>query len=69
VFSAPVVSVSMSVVQRGAKNLRVETDFGGSSTGSDVATGLVELLVVCEVLLEMCLLRLFTSGKPFVLGL
>jgi hypothetical protein len=62
-FSASVVSVSMAVVHKGAKKLRVNTAFGGSLTTTDVRTGLVDFLAVCEVSLEMCLLHLFTSWK------
>jgi hypothetical protein len=51
----------MSVVLRGAKELRVNTAFGGCLTAADVGTGLVDFLALCEVLLETCLLRLFTS--------
>jgi hypothetical protein len=50
VFSAPVVSVSMSVVLRGVKKLRVNTAFGGSLTAADVGTSLFDFLAVCEVL-------------------
>jgi hypothetical protein len=46
-FSAPVVSVSMPGVLRGAKKLRVNTAFGGSLTAADVGTGLVDFLAVC----------------------
>jgi hypothetical protein len=53
----------MSVVLRGAKKLRVNTDFGGSIATADVGTGLVDFLAVCEELLEICLLHLFTSWK------
>jgi hypothetical protein len=60
VFSAPAVSVSMSVVLRGAKKLRINTAFGGSLTATDVGTGLVDFLAVCKVLLEIYLLHLFT---------
>jgi hypothetical protein len=59
VFSAPVVSVAMSVVLRGAKKMRVNTGFGRTLTDADVGTGLVDFLAVCKVLLEICLLRLF----------
>jgi hypothetical protein len=62
-FSAPIVSVSMLVVLRGAKKLRVNTTFGGSLTAVDLGTGLVDFLDVCEVSLEICLLRLFISWK------
>jgi hypothetical protein len=48
-FSAPVVSVSMPVVLRGGKKLRVNTTFGVSLTAADVGTGLVDFLAVCEV--------------------
>jgi hypothetical protein len=41
VISAPVVSLSMSVVQRGANTLQINTDFGGSFTAADVGTHLV----------------------------
>jgi hypothetical protein len=59
VFSASIVSMSMSVVLRGAKTLRVNTAFGGSLTAADVGTGLVDFFAVCEVLLlEMCFLHL-----------
>jgi hypothetical protein len=58
--SAPVVSVSMSVVLRGAQKLRVNAAFGGSLTAADVGTGLVDFLAVCEVSLELCFLRLLT---------
>jgi hypothetical protein len=63
VFSAPVVSVSMKVVLRSAKKLRVNTAFGSSLTAEDVGTGLVDFSAVCEVLLYIRLLRLFTSWK------
>jgi hypothetical protein len=48
VFSAPVVSVSMSVALRGAKKLRVNSDFGGSLTAADVGTGLVNVLAAAR---------------------
>jgi hypothetical protein len=63
VFSAPVASVSMSVVLRWAKKFRVDTDFGGSLTDADVEPGLLDFLAVCEVPLEIWLLRLFTLRK------
>jgi hypothetical protein len=63
VFSTPVISVPMSVVLRGAKKLQVKIAFGGSLVAVDVGTGLGEFLAVCEVSLEICLLRLFTSWK------
>jgi hypothetical protein len=62
-FSAPVVSVSMSLVLRGSKKLRVDTALGGSLTAVDIVTDLVDFLAVCEVSLEICLLRLFTFWK------
>jgi hypothetical protein len=61
-FFAPVVSVSMSVL-RDAKQLRVGTAFGVILITADVGTGLTDFLAVCEVSLEICLLRLFTSWK------
>jgi hypothetical protein len=45
--SASVVSMSMSVVQRGVKKLRAITAFGGSLTAADVGTVLIDLLAVC----------------------
>jgi hypothetical protein len=57
--SAPVVSVSMLVVLRGAKKLRAVTAFGGSLRAAGVETGLVDFVAVCEVLLEICLLSLY----------
>jgi hypothetical protein len=60
VFSALVVSVSMSVaLLRSAKKLLANTDFGTSLTTADVGTGLVDFLAVCEVLLETCLVPLY----------
>jgi hypothetical protein len=53
VFSASLVSVSMSIVLRGAKKLRVNTAFGGSLKSADDGTCLVDFLAVCEVLLEI----------------
>jgi hypothetical protein len=38
VFSAPVVSVSMSEVVRGVKKLQVNIAFGGRLTAADVGT-------------------------------
>jgi hypothetical protein len=46
-FSTPVVSVSMSVVLRGAKKLQAGTAFGCSFTAADVGTELVDLLAAC----------------------
>jgi hypothetical protein len=53
--------IRLSVVLRSAKKLRINTDFGGSLTPADARTALVDFLAVCEVSLEICLLRLFTS--------
>jgi hypothetical protein len=39
VFSAPVVSVSMTVVLKGAKKLQVNIAFGSNLTAPDVGTG------------------------------
>jgi hypothetical protein len=61
VFSVPIVSVSTSVVLRGAKKLQINISFGGSLTAVDVGTGLADFLAVCEVLFGICLLHLFTS--------
>jgi hypothetical protein len=47
VFSAPTVSVPVSLVLRCAKKLRVNTAFGGSLKPPDVGTGLVDFLGVC----------------------
>jgi hypothetical protein len=63
VFSASSVSLSMSVVLRGAKKLQVNIAFGGSLTAVDVGTALIEFLAACEVLLDICLLRLYISWK------
>jgi hypothetical protein len=49
VFSAPVFSVSMSLVLTGANELRVDTAFGGSLIAVDTGTILVDFLAVCEV--------------------
>jgi hypothetical protein len=46
VFCASVVSLSMSVVLRGAKKLRVNTCFRGSFTAADVGTPLVDFFAV-----------------------
>jgi hypothetical protein len=64
VLSAPAVSVSMTVVLRGAKKLRFDTAFGGSLTAADVGTHSVEFLADCDVSLELCLLHFFTSREP-----
>jgi hypothetical protein len=63
VFSAPEVSVSMPVVLRGAKPLRVGTAFGGILKAADIGTVLVEFLAYCEVSSELRLLRFFASRK------
>jgi hypothetical protein len=47
-FSAPVVSVFMSVILKGGEKLRVTTAFGASMTAADVATALVDCFVVSE---------------------
>jgi hypothetical protein len=47
VFTALVFSLSMSVVLRGAKELRVNTAFGGSFTTADGGSGLAYFLAVC----------------------
>jgi hypothetical protein len=63
VFSASVfsvVSVSMSAVQRGTRELQFNTNFGGSLTAVDIWTDLVNFLAVCKVLLEICLFHLCT---------
>jgi hypothetical protein len=62
-FSAPVVCMSMSVVLRGAKKLWANTTFWCSLTAVDAGTVLIYFLAICTVLLEICLLRLFTSWK------
>jgi hypothetical protein len=49
VFSAPAVSVSMPVVLRGAKQLRVDIAFGGSLKTADIGTVLVECLADCII--------------------
>jgi hypothetical protein len=62
-FTAPVMFISISVVQSGAKKLRIDIAFGGSLTAADVGTSLADFFAVYEVSLEICLLRLFTSWK------
>jgi hypothetical protein len=49
VFSASVVSMSISVVLRDAKKFQVNITFGGSLTAVDVGAGVVDFLAVCEV--------------------
>jgi hypothetical protein len=65
VFSAPVasVSMSMSLVQRGAKKLRVMAALVGALSAADFGIDIVDFLVVSEVSLEIWLLHLFTSWK------
>jgi hypothetical protein len=46
--------VSMSVILRGAKELRANTAFGGILILAAVGNGLVDFLAVFEVLLEIC---------------
>jgi hypothetical protein len=43
-FSAPVFSVSMSLVLRDSKTLQVNTAFGGSLAAADVWTGSLDFL-------------------------
>jgi hypothetical protein len=62
VSSASVVSLSMSVVLRGAKIFRDNNDFAGSLTAEDVGNGLVEFLDVCEVLSYMPLASIYFLG-------
>lgn len=56
VFSAPMVSVTMSVVLRGVKKLRVNIACGGSLIAVDAGTGVVDFLAVCKVPLGICFL-------------
>jgi hypothetical protein len=63
VFYASIVSMSMLVFLRGAKNLRINTSFGGSLTAVDVGTDLVHSLAVCDVSLELCFLCFYNSRK------
>jgi hypothetical protein len=62
-FSAPVVSVSKLLVLRGAQNLRVIAALVGSLPAADFGTDIVEFLAVCEVSLEICLLRRLIPGS------
>lgn len=66
-FSAPAVSVSMSVVLRGTKKLRVNTDIEGSLANANVGTGLVDRLAVCEVLPLVSLHPGSHSPRPLIL--
>jgi hypothetical protein len=63
VFSASVASVSMSLVLRGAKKLRVIIVLVCSLPAADFGAYIVDFLAVCEVSLEICLLRFYTSWK------
>jgi hypothetical protein len=63
VLSVSVDSVSMSLVLRGEKNLRVITVLVGSLPAADFAADVIDFLAVCEASLEIRLLRLFTSWK------
>jgi hypothetical protein len=62
VFSTLVVFLSMSVVLRGAKKLRVNFTFGGILTAANVGTDLVDSSLSAKYY-ERCLLCLFTSWK------
>jgi hypothetical protein len=55
VFSASVATVSMSLVLRGAKKLRVITVLVGSLPAADFGADIVDFLTVCEVSLDICL--------------
>jgi hypothetical protein len=68
VFSAPVVTVSMSMVMRGAKKLRVNSAFGSTLTSADVGASFVDFLAVCEVLIRDMPLASFYFMEVFVLG-
>jgi hypothetical protein len=48
-FTAPVVSVAVSVVLTGAKNLPVRTVLGGRLTAATVETGFAYYLSIFEV--------------------
>jgi hypothetical protein len=48
-FSAPAVSVSVSLVLKGAKKFRVITGFIGTLTVADFGNNTVDFLAVCEV--------------------
>jgi hypothetical protein len=62
-FSVSVDSVSMSLVLRCAKKLRVNTVLVGSLLAADFGADVIDFLSVREVSLEICLLRLFRSWK------
>jgi hypothetical protein len=55
VFSVSVDSVSMSLVLRGAKKLRFNSAFGGSLSGADVGTDLVDFLLSARYYLSYAL--------------
>jgi hypothetical protein len=57
VYSALVVSVSISIVQRCAKKLRVNTALGGILRFAGIGTGLVDFLAEPEVLLLWSIIR------------
>jgi hypothetical protein len=48
--------MSMPVVLRGAKKLRVNAALRDSLTAADVGNYLVDFLAVCTVMLDICLL-------------
>jgi hypothetical protein len=59
VLSVSVDSMSMSLVLRGAKKLRVITVLVCSLLVADFGADVMDFLAVCEVSLELCLLHLF----------
>jgi hypothetical protein len=52
VFTAPVVSVSMSLILGGETNLRVITVLVGNLPAAGFGADIVDFLAVCEVSLE-----------------
>jgi hypothetical protein len=52
-----------SLILRGAKKIRINTVFRGNLKTGDAGTGLFDYLALCEVFLEVCLLRLLASWK------
>lgn len=62
-FSASVVFVFMSLVLRGAKELRVDNAVCDRLTAADVENSLVNLLASSEIFLQMCLFCLFTFWR------